>query len=131
MEYNSSIFVAGHNGLVGSALVRKLKTLGYTNIVTADRNMLDLSSQSEVRRFFALQKPEYVFLSAAKVGGINYNKSHPAEFIYENLIIQSNVIHSAYQNGAKKLMFLGSACIYPKITPQPIKEEYLLTAQLE
>ena len=131
MEYNSSIFVAGHNGLVGSALVRKLKTLGYTNIVTADRNMLDLSIQSEVRRFFALQKPEYVFLSAAKVGGINYNKSHPAEFIYENLIIQSNVIHSAYQNGAKKLMFLGSACIYPKITPQPIKEEYLLTAQLE
>jgi GDP-L-fucose synthase len=131
MEYNSSIFVAGHNGLVGSALVRKLKTLGYTNIVTADRSMLDLSSQSEVRRFFALQKPEYVFLSAAKVGGINYNKSHPAEFIYENLIIQSNVIHSAYQNGAKKLMFLGSACIYPKITPQPIKEEYLLTAQLE
>ena len=131
MEYNSSIFVAGHNGLVGSALVRKLKTLGYTNILTADRHMLDLSSQSEVRRFFALQKPEYVFLSAAKVGGINYNKSHPAEFIYENLIIQSNVIHSAYQNGAKKLMFLGSACIYPKITPQPIKEEYLLTAQLE
>ena len=131
MEYNSSIFVAGHIGRVGSALVRKLKTLGYTNIVTADRNMLDLSIQSEVRRFFALQKPEYVFLSAAKVGGINYNKSHPAEFIYENLIIQSNVIHSAYQNGAKKLMFLGSACIYPKITPQPIKEEYLLTAQLE
>lgn len=131
MEYNSSIFVAGHNGLVGSALVRRLKMLGYHNIITVDRHRLDLSSQLEVRRFFAIQKPEYVFLSAAKVGGINYNKSYPAEFIYENLIIQSNVINSAHENGAKKLMFLGSACIYPKVTPQPIKEEYLLTAPLE
>lgn len=131
MEYNSSIFVAGHNGLVGSALVRKLKMLGYQNVITVDRHRLDLSNQLEVRRFFAIQKPEYVFLSAAKVGGINYNKGYPAEFIYENLIIQSNVINSAHENGAKKLMFLGSACIYPKVTPQPIKEEYLLTAPLE
>lgn len=131
MEYNSSIFVAGHNGLVGSALVRRLKMLGYHNIITIDRHRLDLSSQLEVRRFFAIQKPEYVFLSAAKVGGINYNKNYPAEFIYENLIIQSNVINSAYENKAKKLMFLGSACIYPKVTPQPIKEEYLLTDPLE
>jgi GDP-L-fucose synthase len=131
MEYNSSIFVAGHNGLVGSALVRRLKMLGYHNIITVDRHRLDLSSQLEVRRFFAIQKPEYVFLSAAKVGGINYNKNYPAEFIYENLIIQSNVINSAYENKAKKLMFLGSACIYPKVTPQPIKEEYLLTDPLE
>jgi len=131
MDYNSSIFVAGHNGLVGSALVRKLKMLGYQNVITVDRHRLDLSNQLEVRRFFAIQKPEYVFLSAAKVGGINYNKSYPAEFIYENLIIQSNVINSAHENGAKKLMFLGSACIYPKVTPQPIKEEYLLTDPLE
>lgn len=131
MEYNSSIFVAGHNGLVGSALVRKLRMLGYQNVITVDRHRLDLSNQLEVRRFFAIQKPEYIFLSAAKVGGINYNKSYPAEFIYENLIIQSNVINSAYENGAKKLMFLGSACIYPKVTPQPIKEEYLLTGPLE
>lgn len=131
MEYNSSIFVAGHNGLVGSALVRKLRMLGYQNVITVDRHRLDLSNQLEVRRFFAIQKPEYIFLSAAKVGGINYNKSYPAEFIYENLIIQSNVINSAHENGAKKLMFLGSACIYPKVTPQPIKEEYLLTGPLE
>lgn len=105
--------------------------LGYQNVITVDRHRLDLSNQLEVRRFFAIQKPEYIFLSAAKVGGINYNKSYPAEFIYENLIIQSNVINSAYENGAKKLMFLGSACIYPKVTPQPIKEEYLLTGPLE
>lgn len=105
--------------------------LGYQNVITVDRHRLDLSNQLEIRRFFAIQKPEYIFLSAAKVGGINYNKSYPAEFIYENLIIQSNVINSAYENGAKKLMFLGSACIYPKVTPQPIKEEYLLTGPLE
>lgn len=131
MDYKSSIYIAGHNGLVGSALVRKLNSMGYKNIITVDRHRLDLSSQSEVRRFFSIQKPEYVFLSAAKVGGINYNKSYPAEFIYENLIIQTNVINSAYENGVKKLMFLGSACIYPKVTEQPIKEEYLLTGPLE
>lgn len=131
MESKSSIYVAGHNGLVGSSLVRKLKSLGYENVITVDRHRLDLSNQSEVKRFFAIQRPEYVFLSAAKVGGINYNKSYPAEFIYENLVIQNNVINSAHQNGVKKLMFLGSACIYPKVTEQPIKEEYLLTAPLE
>lgn len=131
MEYNSSIYIAGHNGLVGSALVRKLKMLGYNNIISVDRSRLDLRNQMQTKRFFAIQKPEYVFLAAAKVGGINYNKNYPADFIYDNLIIQSNVINSAYENGAKKLMFLGSACIYPKVTPQPIKEEYLLTAPLE
>lgn len=131
MEYNSSIYIAGHNGLVGSALIRRLKMLGYENIITIDKSRLDLRNQMQTKRFFAIQKPEYVFLAAAKVGGINYNKNYPADFIYDNLIIQSNVINSAYENGTKKLMFLGSACIYPKVTPQPIKEEYLLTAPLE
>lgn len=131
MEYNSSIFIAGHNGLVGSALVRKLKQLGYRNILTVDRSRLDLRNQLEVKRYFAIQKPEYVFLAAAKVGGINYNKNNPAEFIYDNLAIQNNVINSSYDNNVKKLMFLGSACIYPKITEQPIKEEYLMTGPLE
>lgn len=131
MEHNSSIFVAGHNGLVGSALVRKLKSLGYNNILTVDKHRLDLKNQLEVKRYFAIQKPEYVFLAAAKVGGINYNKNNPAEFIYDNLAIQTNVIHSAYENNVKKLMFLGSACIYPKVTEQPIKEEYLMTGPLE
>lgn len=131
MEYNSSIFVAGHNGLVGSALVRKLKSLGYQNILTVDKHRLDLKNQLEVKRYFAIQKPEYVFLAAAKVGGINYNKNNPAEFIHDNLAIQTNVIHSAYENSVKKLMFLGSACIYPKVTEQPIKEEYLMTGPLE
>lgn len=131
MEYNSSIYVAGHNGLVGSSLVRRLKMMGYHNVITVDRSRLDLRNQLSVKRFFAIQKPEYVFLAAAKVGGINYNKNYPADFIYDNITIQNNVIHSAYENKVKKLMFLGSACIYPKITPQPIKEEYLLTAPLE
>lgn len=131
MEYNSSIFVAGHNGLVGSALVRKLKSLGYQNILTVDKHRLDLKNQLEVKRYFAIQKPEYVFLAAAKVGGINYNKNNPAEFIHDNLAIQTNVIHSSYENSVKKLMFLGSACIYPKVTEQPIKEEYLMTGPLE
>jgi GDP-L-fucose synthase len=131
MEFNSSIYVAGHNGLVGSALARKLKSLGYYNVITVDKSRLNLTNQTEVRRFFAIQKPEYVFLAAAKVGGINFNKMYPADFIYENLSIQNNVIHSSYKSGVKKLMFLGSACIYPKVTPQPIKEEYLLTGPLE
>jgi GDP-L-fucose synthase len=131
MDYNSSIYVAGHNGLVGSSLVRRLKMVGYHNIITADRSRLDLRNQMSVKRFFAVQKPEYVFLAAAKVGGITYNQSSPADFIYDNLAIQNNVIHSSYENKVKKLMFLGSACIYPKVTPQPIKEEYLLTAPLE
>lgn len=131
MDYNSSIYVAGHNGLVGSSLVRRLKMAGYHNIITVDRSRLDLRNQMSVKRFFAIQKPEYVFLAAAKVGGITYNQSSPADFIYDNLAIQNNVIHSSYENKVKKLMFLGSACIYPKVTPQPIKEEYLLTAPLE
>lgn len=131
MEFNSSIYVAGHTGLVGSALVKKLKNYGYNNVVTVDRHRLDLTSQTEVKRFFNVQRPEYVFLAAAKVGGINYNKSYPADFMYDNLMIQSNVIDSAYRSNVKKLMFLGSACIYPKITPQPISEDYLLTAPLE
>ena len=131
MEYSSSIYVAGHNGLVGSSLVRRLKMMGYHNVITVDRSRLDLRNQLSVKRFFAIQKPEYVFLAAAKVGGINYNKNYPADFIYDNITIQNNVIHSAYENKIKKLMFLGSACIYPEITPQPIKEEYLLTAPLE
>ena len=131
MEYNSSIYVAGHNGLVGSSLVRRLKMMGYHNIITVDKLRMDLRNQLSVKRFFSLQKPEYVFLAAAKVGGIGYNSKSPAEFIHDNLAIQNNVIHSAYENKVKKLMFLGSACIYPKITPQPIKEEYLLTGPLE
>lgn len=131
MDFDSSIYVAGHNGLVGSALVRALKMNGYRNVITVEKTRLDLRNQMSVRRFFAIQKPEYVFLAAAKVGGINYNKNYPADFIYDNLAIQTNVIHSAYENKVKKLMFLGSACIYPKVTEQPIKEEYLLTSPLE
>ena len=131
MDFDSSIYVAGHNGLVGSALVRALKMHGYHNVITVERSRLDLRNQMSVKRFFAIQKPEYVFLAAAKVGGINYNKNCPADFIYDNLAIQTNVIHSAYENRVKKLMFLGSACIYPKVTDQPIKEEYLLTSTLE
>lgn len=131
MEFDSSIYVAGHNGLVGSALVRSLKMHGYHNIITVEKSRLDLRNQMSVKRFFAVQKPEYVFLAAAKVGGINYNKNYPADFIYDNIAIQTNVIHSSYENKVKKLMFLGSACIYPKVTEQPIKEEYLLTSSLE
>jgi GDP-L-fucose synthase len=117
--------------MVGSALHRKLLADGFTNFVVKTSSELDLRNQDDVLRFFEEEKPEYVFLSAAKVGGINWNWTHPGEFIYDNLVIQSNVIDAAYRNGAKKLLFLGSACIYPKITPQPIKEEYLLTAPLE
>jgi GDP-L-fucose synthase len=131
MEKNSKIFVAGHKGLVGSAIVRKLQAEGYTNIIARTRHELDLTNQEAVSIFFKRQKPEYVFLAAAKVGGISYNAKVPADFMYENLMIQTNVINSAYLNGCKKLLYLGSACIYPKITPQPIKEEYLLTAPLE
>jgi len=131
MEKDAKIFVAGHNGLVGSALLRKLKSEGYTNILTRSKNDLDLRDQLSVSYFFAKEKPEYVFLSAAKVGGIGWNKQYPADFTYDNLQIQNNVIHYSYINGVKKLLFLGSACIYPKITPQPIKEEYLMTGELE
>lgn len=131
MEKNSRIFVAGHKGLVGSAIVRKLEEEGYTNLILRTKQEVDLRNQEAVRDFFNVYKPEYVFLAAAKVGGINYNATVPADFIYDNLTIQSNVIDSAYRSGVKKLLFLGSACIYPKVTPQPIKEEYLLSAPLE
>jgi GDP-L-fucose synthase len=131
MEKNAKIFVAGHNGLVGSALVRKLKSKGYNNLILRTRSELDLRDQLGVHYFMNHEKPEYVFLCAAKVGGIGWNKECPAEFTYDNLQIQNNVIHSAYVAGVKKLLFLGSACIYPKITPQPIKEEYLMTGELE
>lgn len=131
MKLDSRIFVAGHKGLVGSALVKKLKEFGYQNIITATKQQLDLRDKSKVIDFFEENKPEYVFLAAAKVGGINYNKNFPADFIRDNIEIQTNVIDTSYKIGTKKLLFLGSACIYPKITPQPIKEEYLLTDLLE
>jgi GDP-L-fucose synthase len=131
MELNSKIFVAGHKGLVGSAIIRKLKELGYTNIITADKSEVDLTDQSKVRWFLSSHVPDYVFLAAAKVGGIQYNQNFPAEFIYQNLQIQNNVIHEAYRAGVTKLLFLGSSCIYPKLCPQPIKEEYLLSDYLE
>jgi GDP-L-fucose synthase len=131
MNKNSKIFVAGHKGLIGSAIIRNLEKNGYSNIIKRSHQELDLRDQLGVWHFFNKEKPEYVFLCAAKVGGINWNKECPAEFTYDNLQIQNNVIHSAYATGAKKLLFLGSACIYPKITPQPIKEEYLMTGELE
>ena len=131
MNKDEKIYVAGHKGLVGSSIIRTLNSQGYNNIIGRAKSELDLRDQTNVRSFFWEEKPDYVFLAAAKVGGINWNKTNPAEFIYDNLMIQSNVIDAAYQNGVKKLMFLGSACIYPKVTKMPIKEEYLLTAPLE
>ena len=131
MNFDSRIFVAGHNGMVGSAIARRLEQLGYKNIITADRRETDLKSQAETNRFFELTKPEYVFLAAAKVGGIHANQTYKASFIYDNLMIQSNVIEAARFHGVKKLLFLGSSCIYPKMCPQPIKEEYLMTGALE
>lgn len=131
MDKNSRIFVAGHRGLVGSAIVRKLEADGYANLVMRSSSELDLRSQTDVAAFFERERPEYVFLSAAKVGGIVANNSFPADFIHDNLMIQNNVIHQSYLNGVKKLLFLGSTCIYPRLAPQPIKEEYLLTGPLE
>ncbi len=131
MELNSKIFVAGHNGMVGSAIVRRLKELGYTNIITKGKKELDLSNQFQVSQFFHFERPEYVFLAAAKVGGIKANKDFKADFIYQNIMIQSNIINSSHQSGVKKLLFLGSSCIYPKMSNQPIKEEYLLSGYLE
>jgi GDP-L-fucose synthase len=131
MNKDSNIFVAGHNGMVGSAIVRKLKELGYTKIITKSRKELDLTNQFQVMQFFHFERPEYVFLAAAKVGGIKANDDFRADFIYENIIIQSNIIKASHNNGVKKLLFLGSTCIYPKLCPQPIKEEYLLTGPLE
>jgi len=131
MNKESRIYVAGHKGMVGSAIVRKLTELGYTNIITADRNKLNLINQMNVQSFFANEMPEYVFLCAAKVGGIKANNEMKGDFIYENLMIQSNIINCSKEHGVKKLLFLGSSCIYPKMSPQPIKEEYLLTGLLE
>jgi GDP-L-fucose synthase len=131
MPLNARIYVAGHRGLVGSAIVRRLRAAGYDNLLLRTSRELDLRNQAAVAEFFALEKPEYVFLAAAKVGGIVANNSFPAEFIYNNLMIQSNVIHNAYLSGVKRLLFLGSTCIYPKLAPQPMKEEYLLTGPLE
>jgi len=131
MEFSSKIYVAGHRGMVGSALVRNLKAHGYNNLIYKTRQELNLCNQQNVDTFFEEEKPEYVFLAAAKVGGIQANNTYRADFIYENLMVQSNIIHAAYKNKVKKLMFLGSSCIYPKLAPQPLKEEYLLTGALE
>ena len=131
MEATSKIFIAGHRGMVGSAILRKLDREGYFNLLTRTSSELDLKDQQAVADFFTKEKPEYVFLAAAKVGGIIANDTFRADFLYENLSIQNNVIHQSYLNGVKKLMFLGSSCIYPKHAPQPLKEEYLLTGLLE
>lgn len=131
MEKNAKIYVAGHNGLVGSALIRKLKAYGYTSIITRTFAQLDLRNQQDVFNFFAEEKPEYVFLAAAKVGGIKANSDFPAQFIYDNLMIEANIIHAAHLSRVKKLLFLGSSCIYPRECAQPIKEEYLMTGPLE
>jgi GDP-L-fucose synthase len=131
LEKESKIYVAGHRGMVGSAIVRKLTSLGYTNLLTRTSSELDLRNQQQVADFFEVEKPEYVFLAAAKVGGIVANNTYRADFLYENLAIQNNIIHGSYLNKVKKLMFLGSSCIYPKLAPQPLKESYLLSGYLE
>lgn len=131
MEKNARIYVAGHRGMVGSAIVRKLQSNGFDNLILLTSAELDLRNQAAVEAFFQQEKPEYVFLSAAKVGGIHANNVYRAEFLYDNLMIESNIIHSAYKTGVKKLLFLGSSCIYPKMAPQPLKEESLLTGLLE
>lgn len=131
MNHSAKIYIAGHKGMVGSAIYRNLQKKGFTNFVTRDSSSLDLRNQKAVEDFFENEKPDYVFLAAAKVGGIQANNVYRADFLYENLMIQNNVIHSAYKFGVKKLMFLGSSCIYPKMAPQPLKEEYLLSGFLE
>ena len=131
MDKNGKIYVAGHRGMVGSAIVRELEKQGYTNIVTRTSKELDLRRQEEVEKFFKEEKPEYVFLAAAKVGGIMANSKHPADFMYDNMILEMNVIKAAYDNQVKKLMFLGSSCIYPRMAPQPMPESCLLTSALE
>ena len=131
MQHDSKIYVAGHRGLVGSALMRQLQANGYHNLVTRTHAELDLTDQAAVRDFFAEEKPEYVFLAAAKVGGIHANNTYPAEFIHQNLAIQTHIIHESWRNNVKRLLFLGSSCIYPRDCPQPMKEEYLLTGPLE
>ena len=131
MEKEAKIYIAGHRGMVGSAIKRRLETLGYTNIITRTHKELDLIDFNAVRDFFAAEKPDYVFLAAAKVGGIHANNTYRAQFLYENVQIQNNVIHQSYLAGVKKLLFLGSSCIYPKMAPQPLREDYLLTGLLE
>lgn len=131
MEKNAKIYVAGHRGMVGSAICRKLKQNGFENIVTLTSSELDLRNQEAVRYFFQKEQPDYVVLAAAKVGGIQANNIYRAEFLYDNLMIETNVIHSSYEQNVKKLLFLGSSCIYPKMAPQPLKEDYLLTNELE
>ncbi|MCC3158534.1 GDP-L-fucose synthase [Hymenobacter sp. 15J16-1T3B] len=131
MDLNAKIYVAGHRGMVGSAFVRRLRRAGYTNIVTRTSKELDLRDQAAVTAFFAEEQPEYVLLAAAKVGGIYANNTYRADFLYDNLMIEGNVLDQAYRHGVKKLLYLGSSCIYPKLAPQPIREEYLLTGQLE
>lgn len=131
IEKNAKIYVSGHRGMVGSAIVRALKNQGYTNIITRTSKELDLRRQIDVEEFFASEKPDYVFLAAAKVGGILANNEAPADFMYDNMILEMNVIHEAYKNNVKKLMFLGSSCIYPRMAPQPMKEDCLLTSELE
>jgi GDP-L-fucose synthase len=131
VEKSAKIYVAGHRGMVGSSIVRGLQKRGFTNLITRNSSELDLKNQQAVDDFFALEQPEYVFLAAAKVGGIVANNTYRADFLYENLAIQNHVIHASYQNAVKKLMFLGSSCIYPKLAPQPLKESYLLTGPLE
>ena len=131
MEKNSKIYVAGHRGMVGSAIVRRLRELGYDNIITRTHHELDLTRQDEVEKFFAEEKPEYVFLAAAKVGGIEANDKAPADFLYQNMMLEMNVINAAWHNGCRKLEFLGSSCIYPRLAPQPMPESCLLTSALE
>lgn len=131
MEKNAKIYVAGHRGMVGSAIVRELERHGYHNIVTRTSKELDLRNQEAVKTFFLQEKPDYVFLAAAKVGGIHANNVYRADFLYDNLMIQNNIIHQSYENNVKKLLFLGSSCIYPKLAPQPLKEDYLLSGYLE
>ena len=131
MNRNDKIYIAGHRGMAGSAIKRNLESKGYYNSITRNHRDLDLTNQQAVNNFFETERPEYVFLAAAKVGGIIANSTYPAEFIYENIMIEANVIHAAYTNGVKKLLFLGSSCIYPRLAPQPLKEDYLLKGELE
>ena len=131
MQLNDKIYIAGHRGMVGGAIKRRLQTLGYNNLVTRSSGELDLRNQADVNNFFATEQPDYVFLAAAKVGGIYANNTYRAEFLYDNLMMEANIIHAAWKHGVKKLMFLGSSCIYPKMAPQPLKEDSLLTGPLE
>ena len=131
MDKNGKIYVAGHTGLVGSAMLKKLREKGYTNFIIRDMKELNLRNQTEVDEFFRKERPDYVFLAAAMVGGIHANDTYPADFIYDNLLIECNVVHASHRNGVKKLLFLGSSCIYPRECPQPMREEHLLTGPLE